>query len=119
MKIGLNRNKINIEVCDKVFKIGIFPIICESLIVKNDLIEKAWEEQKEHTLDDINAKNKAQYDIQFEIVENLLLANGYDFDKDWWLSHVDMLGLSEFIVFSKMKDVDPTKLKKKEVIQGH
>lgn len=119
MKIGLNRNIANIEVCEKIFKIGIFPIICESLIVKNDLIEKAWELEKEHKLDDVNEKNKAQYDIQFEIVENLLVANGYEFDKSWWLRHVDMLGIQEFIVMAKMKDIDSSKLKKKEVIASH
>ena len=44
---------------------------------------------------------------------------GTNLTKDWWLSHVVMLGISEFIVISKMKDVDQSKLKKKEVIQGH
>lgn len=118
MKVGLNRNKAIIEVSDQIFQIGIFPIICESLIVKNDLIEKSWETQKEHTLDEVNEKNKTQYEIQFQIIENLLIANGYTYDKDWWLRSVDMLGLQEFIVMSKMKDVAPDKLKKKEVIQG-
>jgi len=117
MKIGLNRKTINIEVCDKVFKIGIFPIICDQLIVKNDLIEKAWEKQTEHSIDEINEKNKSQWDIQFQILEYLLISNGYEFDKDWWTSHLDSLGIQEFIVVAKSKDVMETK--KKAVIQGH
>ncbi len=105
MKIGLNRKTVNIEVCEKTFKIGIFPIICEYLIVKNDVIERAWEKQENKTSEELQKKNKAQLDIQFEILENLLIANGYEYDEKWWKSRLDLLGVQEFIVVAKSKDV--------------
>lgn len=118
MKIGLNRKIATIEVQDKVFKIGIFPIMCESLIVKHDLLEREFEKMKEPTADDVNEKNLAQYEMQFDILENLLIANGYDFDRSWWEMNTDIMGVSEFIILSKSKDIIPEKLKKKETI-GH
>ena len=118
MKIGLNRKIANIEVCDKIFKIGIFPIACESLIVKHDMLDKEFEKIKKPSVDELNGKNEAQYEIQFEILENLLIANGYEFDRKWWETHLDVLGILEFIITSKSKDIVPDTLKKKEVIQG-
>lgn len=118
MKIGLNRKVINIEVCDKVFKIGIFPIMCDQLIVKNDIIEKEWEKQESPTTEDLAKKNRAQHEIQFELLETLLVANGYEFDKEWWQKHVDLLGIQEFIVIAKSKDVMKD-VKKKEVVKSH
>ncbi len=118
MKIGLNRKIINLEVCDKIFKIGIFPIICESLIVKHDLMEKEFEQLKEPSVDELNEKNLAQFELQFEILESLLVSNGYEFDRSWWESHLDILGISEFIIMSKSKDILPNP-KKKEKITSH
>lgn len=118
MKIGLNRKTIDIEAYDKIFKIGIFPIICDVLIVKHDSLEKEYEKIENPTADDVNGKNQAQYNLQFEILENLLNANGYEFKKDWWEKHFDSLAISEFIVISKSKDAMPTP-KKKEQIKSH
>lgn len=119
MKIGLNRKVVNIEVSDKIFKIGLFPIICESLIIKHDLLEKEYAKIEKPTSDDLQEKNSKQYEIEFEILESLLIANSYNFDREWWELHTDALGMNEFIMLSKIKDIDPTKLKKKETIKNH
>jgi len=119
MKIGLNRKIANIEVCGKIFKIGIFPIACESLIVKHDMLDKEFEKIKKPSVDDLNGKNEAQFELQFEILENLLISNEYEFDRKWWETHLDVLGILEFILTAKSKDIEAVTLKKKEVIQGH
>ena len=115
MKIGLNRKVVEIQVSDKTFKIGLFPIICESLIIKHDLLEKEYAKIENPTSDDLNEKGKAQYEIQFEILESLLISNGYEFDRDWWELHTDTLGIMEFIIVSKSKDIVPNPKKKETV----
>jgi len=118
MKIGLNRKIANIEVADKTFKIGIFPIACEALIVKHDEMDCEFAKIKEPTVSDLNNKNLAQSDILFEILEKLIVANGYEFDEDWWKIHIDVQGIVEIIIIAKAKDIAPNTVKKKEVIQG-
>lgn len=119
MKIGLNRKIVNIEVSDKTFKIGLFPILCERLIIQHDLMEKEFTKIENPTTDDLQEKNSKQYEIELEILESLLVSNSYEFDRKWWETHTDALGMSEFIMLSKLKDIDPAKLKKKEIIKSH
>lgn len=97
MKIGINRSKIEIGIAKRSFTIGIVPLLATSLIAKHD---------NEQDVD-------KQLDIIFEVVEAILVANGYEYDKDWWLQHCDYQMLMEFVVNTMHKDIPPTKTKKK------
>lgn len=115
MKTGMNRKVANIEVAGKVFKIGMFPVICELLIIK----ETENTQAKPTTMEEVMENNKIEYALQFEMLENLLIANDYEFDRAWWELHNDITGIGEFISLARTKDVVPTKLKKKEIIKSH
>jgi hypothetical protein len=101
MKIGINRSKIKIDVMGTVFEIGIVPLMATQLIVQHD---------NEEDLD-------KQIELTFEVVEAILIANGYEFKRSWWEQACDYEMLMEFIVFSMQKDIPPTKGKKKATVE--
>ncbi len=100
MKVGTHRSKIDIEVMGTRFTIGIVPLFATKLIAKHD---------NEEDFD-------KQLEIILEVVEAILTANGYAYDKKWWEQACDYGMLMEFVVFAMQKDIPPTKDKKKAVV---
>lgn len=47
---------------------------------------------------------RRRLDLLLRCVELLLTANGYDFDRQWWIEHTEMLDLLAFIEGSVNKD---------------
>jgi hypothetical protein len=103
MEVGINRSKIDIKVAKRSFTIGIVPLMATSLIAKHD---------NEKDVD-------KQIEIAFEVVEAVLVANNYEYDREWWEKHCDYSMIMEFILFTLQKDIPPTKSKKKAVVESN
>lgn len=96
MKLGINRKVVEFEIGDQTFKIGIVPVYAHYLVVKHD--------NNEGNIED-------QVAITYEIVESILLANGYEFDKSFWERNLDYVGFVEFIANCLAKDAVKDKKK--------
>jgi hypothetical protein len=103
MRVGINRNRIDIDVMGTVFTIGIVPIHAHKLIAEHDNLDE----------DDSAEAVEKKVEFMFECVEDILIANGYEFIRSWWEKMCDFTMLREFVVFSLQKDIPPTKGKKK------
>lgn len=101
MQVGVNRSKIDINVGGIVFTIGIIPLMATKLIADHD---------NEENLD-------KQIELIFEVVEAIVVANGYEFIRNWWERICDYSMLMEFVVFAMQKDIPPTKGKKKAEVR--
>ena len=108
MKIGINRNKITIEVAEKQFVIGIVPIHAQFLIAQHDTMET------DGSFESDVQKMDHQLDVLYECVQDILEANGYEFDREWWEVRLDIFGFQEFVVACLSKDI-PADSKKKAV----
>jgi hypothetical protein len=101
MKIGINRKIENFQIHDKEFNIAIVPVHAHYLTVEHD-------------------KNEGDFDKQvsliYEVVSDILEANGYEFEKEFWEKYLDYKGFVEFVAACLIKDVVPDKKKaRKEV----
>lgn len=99
MKVGINRNKVTIEVAEKAFVIGIVPIHAQYLIAQHDTMETDGSFKSEV------AKMEHQIEVLYECVQDILEANGYEFDREWWEARLDIFGFQEFAVACLAKDV--------------
>lgn len=97
MKVGINRSKIEIDVMGTVLEIGIVPLLAHQLIAQHD-----------------NAKDlDEKIEILFKVIEAILTANGYEYNRRWWEKTCDYEMLQEVIILALQKDIPPTKDKKK------
>ena len=108
MKVGINRNKVTIDVAEKQFVIGIVPIHAQFLIAQHDTMET------DGTFESDVKRVEHQLEVLYECVQDILEANGYTFDKMWWEARLDIFGFQEFVVACLSKDI-PTDSKKKAV----
>ena len=108
MKIGINRIKIDIEIAEKKFTIGIVPIHVNYLIAKHDA------EEKGETIEDEIASHTRQVEFMKECIKDLLESNGYEYDEDWLISRLDLAGMQEFVVACLAKDIKQEVKKKVE-----
>lgn len=108
MKIGINRSKIDLEIADKTFTIGIVPIHVNYLIAKHD-------EQESETFD--QEKHDTQLALMKECMRDLIEANGYEYDEPWLERKLDLVGMQEFVVACLAKDIK-LEAKKKAVAKA-
>ena len=110
-KVGVNRKVEEIQVADKTFQIAMIPLRAEYLIMQHDKIEKEYSDKmKEKKADDdyyelYYERNEKCYEILYEVVNDILEANGYHFDREWWDKHIDAYGVIEFLSFCRAKDL--------------
>ena len=102
MRVGVNRKKIDIEVADKTFSIGLVPIHVNTLVVEDSRVA----EDKEMSFVD---KANKQVEITYECISDILEANGYTFYKDWWEKVMDFQAMQEFVASCLAKDIDTKK----------
>lgn len=110
MKIGINRVKIDLEIAEKTFTIGIVPIHVNYLIAKHDAEEKDGDVDKE-----IEAQAR-QLGFMKECIKDLLESNGYEYNEDWLCSRLDLMGMQEFVVACLAKDIKEEVKKKAEAV---
>ena len=96
MKIGINRNKIDLEIADKTYTIGIVPIHVNYLVAKHDENESKEFDQEKHD---------TQLALMRECMKDLLESNGYEYDEKWLESKLDLMGMQEFVVACLAKDI--------------
>ena len=119
-KVGQGRKKVKIEVGKEIFEISFVSTFARKrasdLFKMVDRITKIWaldepkrtEEYDKLTEDELN-------DIlvsRAECLENLLISNGYEYDKDWWDKFTDDEMQSEFIYYCTAKDTSKKKVVK-------
>lgn len=116
-EIGIGRKIETIKVGDKEFNIGLIPIKAELLIGEHDRLNTEYDEKLKGVEDIIEVgnivteRNLKCNDLIVSVLEAILKANGYDFDEDWWTSHVDYGSIVEIIAYVKAKDFLPSKKK--------
>jgi len=98
MKIGVNRNLEVFEIGRERFEIRIVPVHAHYLILQHDQADGDLEKQAS---------------ILYDIMQDILEANGYEFKKDFWEKYSDYEGMVEFITTSIAKDA---KGKKKQQV---
>ena len=108
-RVGINRKVEQIGVADKVFDIAIVPIHVNYLMVQHDAMDAEYE--KDRDIENLAESAERQAEMVYEIVSDLLEANGYVFDQEWWEKSIDYQGMVEFIVFAMGKDYTDTKKK--------
>lgn len=108
MRIGVNRKKIDIDVADKTFTIGLVPIHVNTLVIEDARVAD------DKTLEFVDIANK-QVEITYECVSDILEANGYTFNKDWWEKNMDFQAMQEFVASCLAKDVVESKKKVTEL----
>lgn len=101
MEVGINRSKIDINVMGTTFTIGIVPLMATKLIVEHDNETDA----------------DRQIELIFQVVEAIVVANGYEWNRSWWEATCDYGMLIEFVIFAMQKDIPPTKGKKKAMVE--
>lgn len=118
MRIGINRQVAKVEIADKEYTIKIVPLLVEHLIVEHDTTEKEFSKKVGEGLEDeleIIQWNQHSFDLFLQMVQVILEANGYEYDREWWLRNADGTTLVEFIASCRAKDF---KQDKKKQAQG-
>lgn len=116
-EIGIDRKVETIKVSDKEFTIGLIPIKAELLIAEHDRLNTEYDAKLKGVEDMLEVgnivteRNLKCNDIIVSVLEAILKANGYEFDEDWWTSHVDYGSIVEIIAYVKAKDFIPSKKK--------
>ena len=122
-KIGsIDRKKIDILVSDKTFTIGFVSVFARRSAVEyqsavSELLQiqsiKDDEEREKKisglSIEDLEHKIKLRDDV----IENILISNGYDYDSDWWDKWTSYSDQNEFIQICLMKDMVQEKKKEK------
>lgn len=111
MKIGINRNKTIVEFKGFSFEVSIVPIYAESLIADHDKKEKEFRNTENPSVEQSYEYMIESINLLLAIVESILLANGYEFDEDFWRRNADARALIEFIADCKLKDFQASKKK--------
>lgn len=107
----------------KQFDIAIVPIRVEELLVQHDKINgeylgKLKDIEDEETIGDlVNGHTEDCGRLILEMLESLLVANGYEYDQDWWTARVTYSDIIQIIAFSKAKDMISDKTDKKKVTE--
>ena len=89
MKLGYNRKIESIELGGTVFEIKIVPIRAFALIAMHD-------NEGDHA---------KQSEMIYDVIESILIANGYEFDKAFWEKYADYTMLVEFVTVCTAKDI--------------
>ena len=111
MKIGINRNKTIVEFKGFSFEVSIVPIYAESLIADHDKKEKEFRNTENPSVEQSYEYMNESINLLLAIVEHILLANGYEFDEDFWRRNADARSLIQFIADCKLKDFQASKKK--------
>lgn len=116
-EIGIDRRVEIIKVGGKEFEIGMIPIKAELYIAEHDKINTEYD-KKLKDIDDltiigniVSERNQKCGDIVVMVLKSILIANGYEFDEEWWMMHIDYSGIVELIAYVKAKDFVPSKKK--------
>ena len=120
---GIDRKKIDIMVHDKTFTIAFVSVFARKSamefqqlvadLIHIQKIEDTEERKKKfNELDKDELERKEQ--LRNDIIENILVSNGYEYDADWWDKFTSYADQNEFIQFCMAKDVLSDKKKQAE-----
>ena len=120
---GIDRKSIDIWISGQTYTISFVSVFARKSAVEfqqaiSQLIQiQSTEdiEERNKKLDQLSVEDLSRkVELRNDIIENILVSNGYEYDADWWEKNTSYEDQNEFIKFCLMKDVMDDGKKKQE-----